>query len=157
MRYLLYVTRVHGVARVIKLYASLMFLSTYLCERECMLCMLLSLMWYVMHVMICCSWMIMAWLYGIFECKQQEWYDMKHGKLSGIITPIGICMKCKLKMRMIWSMERDRGVMFINDKFRSRWDLMHYVCSCIWGDTPIPSRGYGHVHPMVRQRSLCFS
>ena len=30
-------------------------------------------------------------------------------------------------------MERDRGVMFINDKCRSSGDLMHYVCSCIWG------------------------
>ena len=102
--------RARGFAHVIKLYASLMCLSTYSCERECMLCMLLSLMWYVMHVTVCCSWMIMAWLYGIFECKPHELCDMKHDKLSRIITPIGICMKCKLKMRMTWSMERDRGL-----------------------------------------------
>ena len=101
--------RARGFARVIKLYDSLMCLSMNSCERECMLCMLLSLMWYVMHVMICGSWMIMAWLCEICECKQHELYDMKHGKLSGIITPIGICMKCELKTRMTWSMERDRG------------------------------------------------
>ena len=34
---------------------------------------------------------------------------------------------------------------------------MHIVCSCIWGDTPIPSRGYGRVHPMAGQRSLCLA
>jgi len=109
-----------GFAHVIKLYASLMCLSTNSCERECMLCMLLSLMWYVMYVTICCSWMTRTWLYGICECKQHELYDMKHDQLSGIITPIRICMKCELKMRMTWSMERDRGVMIINDKCRSR-------------------------------------
>ena len=146
--------RARGFARVIKLYASLMCLSTNSCERECML---LSLMWYVMHVMIYGPWMIMAWLYGICECEQHELYYMKHGKLSGIITLIGICMKCELKMRMTWSMERDRGVMILNDKCRSRGDLMHYVCSCIWGDTPIPSRWYECVHPMAGQRSLCFT
>ena len=75
-----------------------------------MLCMLFSLMWCVMHVTICCSWIVMAWLSGMFECKQHELYDMKYGKLSGIITSIGICMKCKLKMRRTWSMERDRGL-----------------------------------------------
>ena len=125
--------RARGFARAIKLYASLMCFSTNSCERECILCMLLSLMWYAMHVTICGSWMIMAWLYGIFECKQHELYDMKHDKLFGIITPIGICIKFKLKMRMTWSMERDRGIMIINDKSRSRGDLVHYVCSCIWG------------------------
>ena len=35
-------------------------------------------------------------------------------------------------------MERDRGVMFINDKCRSSEILMHYVCSCIWGGYPYP-------------------
>ena len=55
------------------------------------------------------------------------------------------------------SMKDDSGVIFINDKSINIGDLMHYVCSCIWGDTPIPSRGYGRVHPMARQRSLCFT
>ena len=41
----------------------------------------------------------MACLYGICECEQPDLYDMKHGKLSGIITPIEMCMKCELKMR----------------------------------------------------------
>ena len=41
--------------------------------------------------------MIMACLYGICEYKQHELYDMKHDKLCGIITPIGICIKCELK------------------------------------------------------------
>ena len=40
------------------------------------------------------------------------------------------------------SMKDDSRVIFINDKSRNIGDLMHYVCSCIWGDTPIPSRGY---------------
>ena len=31
---------------------------------------------------------------------------MKHGKLSGTITPIEMCMK----MRMTWSLEHDRGL-----------------------------------------------
>ena len=44
--------------------------------------------------------MIMACLYGICECEPHELYDMKHGKLSGTITPIEMCMKCEMKMRM---------------------------------------------------------
>ena len=31
------------------------------------------------------------------------------------------------------SMKDDSGVIFINDKSRNVGDLMHYVCSCIWG------------------------
>ena len=129
--------RVCGSARVIKLYASLMCLSTYSCERECMLCMLLILMWYVMHVTICCSWMIMAWLYEIFECKQHELYDMKHGKLFGIKTPIGICMKCKLKIRMTWSMERERGLcsLMINVEIGGTSCIM---CVHVSGGYPYP-------------------
>ena len=111
-----------------------------------MLCMLLSLMQYVMHVTICYSWMIMAWLYEIFECKQHELYDMKYGKLHENITPLGICMiRKEMKMRMTCKHETWQGVMFINHKCRTSGDLMHIVCSCIWGDTPIPSRGYGRV------------
>ena len=53
--------------------------------------------------------------------------------------------------------EDDSGVIFINDKSKSVGDLMHYVCSCILGDTPIPSREYRRVHPMEEQRSLCFA
>ena len=98
-----------------------------------MLRMLLGLMRYVMHVTICYSWMIMTWLYEIFECKQHKLYDMKYDKLHGNITPIGICMKCELKMRMICKHETWQGVMFINDKCRTSGDLMHIVCSCIWG------------------------
>ena len=99
-----------------------------------MLCMLLSLMWYVMHVTICCSWMIMAWLYGISECKQHELYDMKYGKLHGNITPLGICMIHKeMKMIMTCKHETWQRVLFINDKCRTSEDLMHIVCSCIWG------------------------
>ena len=44
--------------------------------------------------------MIMACLYGICECEQHELYDMKHGKRSRTITPIEMCMKCEMKMRM---------------------------------------------------------
>ena len=55
------------------------------------------------------------------------------------------------------SMKDDRGVIFINDKSRNIGELMHYVRSCIWGDTPIPSQGYGRVHPMVGVRFLCFA
>ena len=42
--------------------------------------------------------MIMACLYGI--CEPHELYDMKHGKLSGTITTIEMCMKYEMKMRM---------------------------------------------------------
>ena len=53
-------------------------------------------------------------------------------------------MISRLKMRNdMLSMKDDSGVIFINDKSRNIGDLMHYVCSCIWGDTSIPSRGYG--------------
>ena len=31
------------------------------------------------------------------------------------------------------------------------------MCAHALGDTPIPSRGYGRVHPMARQRSLCLA
>ena len=31
------------------------------------------------------------------------------------------------------------------------------MCAHAFGDTPIPSRGYGRVHPMTGQRSLCFA
>ena len=40
----------------------------------------------------------------------------------------------RLKMRNdMLSMKDDSGVIFINDKSRNIGDLMHYVCSCIWG------------------------
>ena len=79
-----------------------------------------SLMWCVTHVTIWGPWMIMACLYGICECEQHELYDMKHGKLSGTITLIEMCMKCEMKMRITWSLERDKGVMVIKDKCRNR-------------------------------------
>ena len=99
-----------------------------------MLCMLLSLMLYVMHQTICYSWMIMAWLYGIFECKQHELYDMKYGKPHENTTPLGICMiRKEMKIWMTCKHETWQEVMFINVKCRTSGDLMHIVCSSIWG------------------------
>ena len=49
------------------------------------------------------------------------------------------------------NMKDDSGIIFINDKSRNIGDLM------LLGDTPIPLRGYGRVHPMAGGRSLCFA
>ena len=101
-------------------------------------------------------WTIMACLYEICECEQYELYDMKHDKLFGTITPIEMCMKCEMKMRMTWSLERDRRLLSL--KINVEIGGPHALCVFMHlGDTLIPSRGYGRVHPMAGQRSLCIA
>ena len=60
--------------------------------------------------------------------------DMISRQMKLNLTPLGLCMIRRLKMRNdMLSMKDDSGVIFINDKSRNIEDLMHYVCSCIWG------------------------
>ena len=66
-------------------------------------------------------------------------------------------LRIRVALSDMLSMKDDSGVIFINDKSRNIGELMHYVCSCIGRDTPIPSRGYGRVHSMAGQQSLCFA
>ena len=59
--------------------------------------------------------------------------DMISRQMKWNVTPLGLCMIRRLKMRNgMLSMKDDSGVIFINDKSKNIWDLMHYVCSSIW-------------------------
>jgi len=59
--------------------------------------------------------------------------DMISRQMKLNVTPLGLCMIRRLKMRNdMLSMKDDSEVIFINNKSRNIGDLMHYVCSCIW-------------------------
>ena len=59
--------------------------------------------------------------------------------------------------KMIWYVHNASGVVLKNNEKRKVLGP-HALCVLVHlGDTPNPSRGYGRVHPMAGQRSLCFA
>ena len=118
----------------------------------------------------------MSWYDAIclLNCVHTAWYEWHEITINDMkYNPIRIMYDLKIEewetiwyewwtisetiWKMIWYGHNASGVV-LKDNENGKVLEPHALCvPCIRGDTPIPSRGYGHIHQMAGQRSLCFA